>query len=139
MESIVSATFSARSLDPFREAGRLSSHLGGADQWHELLISQLVRERSVRVGLSGNLGRSLPARPAPPGTSRRSVEQAWRERNRELLAAYEGEWVALEGESIVAHGPRVDLVVEEARRRGIAVPYVFLVEPAEPGIVTIGL
>jgi hypothetical protein len=47
----------------------------------------------------------------------------------EAFDPYIGEWIVLEGESIVAHGHEAVDVVNEARSHGIKVPLVFLLEP----------
>ncbi len=44
------------------------------------------------------------------------------------LEEYAGEVIVLEGDEIVAHGHDGRQLVEEARRRGIEVPFLFLVD-----------
>jgi hypothetical protein len=39
-----------------------------------------------------------------------------------------GEWVAVEGQTIIAHGFDAPEVVSEAKRKGVKVPFVFRVE-----------
>jgi hypothetical protein len=39
-----------------------------------------------------------------------------------------GQWVAVEGQNIVAYGPDTAEVVSQARLKGVKVPFVFLVE-----------
>lgn len=88
--------------------------------------------------------------PAPPkqGRSRRppsvvagyrSRELEWRRIHADDLQAFANEWVALEGEQIVAHGSDPAEVVAEARARGIQTPYVFYVEPSGESIAKMGL
>ena len=51
-----------------------------------------------------------------------------------------GEWVVLEGDQLIAHGKNATRVFTTAKRKGIAVPFVFYVEPpATEGIVQFGL
>lgn len=46
---------------------------------------------------------------------------------------YCGEWVALEGDEVVAHGTDGKVVYESARSQGIASPFLFFVsEPEDP-------
>lgn len=45
----------------------------------------------------------------------------------------------VEGEELVAHGPDPAAIVATARTRGIRVPYLFFVEPADEGVVKLGL
>ncbi|HUY28456.1 MAG TPA: hypothetical protein VMV27_13665 [Candidatus Binataceae bacterium] len=58
----------------------------------------------------------------------------------EAFAELVGQWVALEGETIIASGLVLATVIAEARKRGIKVPFVFRVEPpARPGHGNLGL
>jgi len=66
-------------------------------------------------------------------------ELAWRREHGDELRAFAGEWVALEGNRIVAHGPDAVRVVTAARAQGIRVPYVFLVEDLADDVVMMGL
>jgi len=69
----------------------------------------------------------------------RSRELRFRETCQEILNPLAGQWVCLEGETIVAHGPDVAKVVEEARTKGVQVPYVFKVSDEPEGSVRMGL
>lgn len=71
--------------------------------------------------------------------SRRTRELAWRREHQELLRAYAGQWVVLDGDQLVAHGPDPAALVAEARTRGIRVPYVFFVEVHAADVVSLGL
>lgn len=53
-------------------------------------------------------------------------ERAWVYAHRD---EYLGEWVALEGDRLLAHGPDARKVYEAARAQGVAAPYVERVEP----------
>jgi len=77
------------------------------------------------------------APPSSPGLRERELE--WRRTHAETLRQFENEWVALEGEEIIAHNRDPVQVFEEARRRGIRSPYIFYVEPTDENIVRIGL
>ena len=76
-----------------------------------------------------------------PPLSRREREHAWRRSHRELLQGqYADQWVVLEGDEIVAHGRNAVQAAEEARAKGVPVPYVFYVQPPRPpGVVRVGL
>ena len=53
----------------------------------------------------------------------------------EAFDPFIGEWVVLEGTSIVAHGQDAVIVADEARARGVRVPYIFRVLPRrEPNV-----
>ena len=77
---------------------------------------------------------------APPLNGRKR-EDVWRRANRDYLQRYfSGQWVVLEGEEIVASSKNAAEAVGEARTKGVAVPFVFFVEPPRPpGVVRIGL
>jgi hypothetical protein len=72
-------------------------------------------------------------------TPRRTRELHFRETKRDLFISLAGQWVCLEGETVVAHGFNVAKVVEETRRRGVQVPYVFRVSDEPEGSVRMGL
>ena len=59
----------------------------------------------------------------------RAVEQQFIGEHPEAFDPYIGEWVVLEGRSIVAHNPDPGVAVDQARTAGIKIPYVFWVEP----------
>lgn len=70
---------------------------------------------------------------------RRSKELRFRETRQDLLNSLAGQWVCLEHETIVAHGSNAVKVVEEARRRGVRVSYIFRVSDEPEGSVRMGL
>ncbi len=80
---------------------------------------------------------ALRIRPVNAGFRSRELE--WRIAHPETLAAVANEWVALEGEEIIAHGRDPLQVVKEATEKGIRTPYVFFVEHPEDKIVKMGL
>jgi len=66
----------------------------------------------------------------------RERENEWRRTHGDVLRAYAGQWLVLEGEQIVAHGDDPVPLVARAREHGIRSPYVFYVEPPRaPGWV----
>ena len=58
----------------------------------------------------------------------RGVESAWVERNRDK---YLGQWVALEGDTLIAHGANSREVYLAARQAGIT-PYIVHIKPKGP-------
>ena len=75
-----------------------------------------------------------------PPLNNREREIAWRHSHRdELQRRFAGQWVVLEGEEIVAHSEDAAQAVEEARGKGIAVPFVFYVDRPRPGVFRLGL
>lgn len=58
----------------------------------------------------------------------------------EAFAKLVGQWVALEGDTIVASGLELAAVAAEARNRGVKIPFVFRVEePLPAGYGELGL
>jgi hypothetical protein len=58
-------------------------------------------------------------------TPARQREMEWISQNPQAIARYAGEWVALVGEQIVAHGADLGHVMEEAYQAGHPEPLVF--------------
>ena len=77
------------------------------------------------------------AKSAPAG--HRVRELNFQESNPSALRPFVGQWVVLEGESIMAHGSDPVRVVADARSQGVRVPYVFYVEEPKDDTVWIGL
>jgi|SRR4030095_3674676 hypothetical protein len=75
----------------------------------------------------------------PVASSFRNRELDWRRTHREILKSFENEWVVLEGEQILAHGPNPIEVVAKARAEGIKTPYVFYVGSFSEDISKMGL
>ena len=72
-------------------------------------------------------------------TGLRAREREWRHVHAEELKCFAGEWVVVEGERVVCHGTDPGAAVARARADGVAVPYVFFVEPDEEVDFHIGL
>lgn len=77
------------------------------------------------------------AKSAP--ANHRVRELKFQESNPAALRPFIGQWVVLEGESILAHGSDPVRVVADARSQGVRVPYVFYVEEPKDDSVWIGL
>lgn len=69
----------------------------------------------------------------------RDREAAWRRAHELELRELAGQWVIVEGEELIAHGPDLPAIVASARARGIRVPYVFFVEQSDESVVKLGL
>ena len=95
----------------------------------------LTDEEKLRLAnhLAGQAGKSQGGRPG--GTEDNGdASKPDRERRREqewLLQhgqQYAGQWVALDGDCLLSHGIDGRLVLSEARRAGVAVPFVVRIE-----------
>lgn len=64
-------------------------------------------------------------------SNHRQREFEWIRTHADQMRRLAGQWVVLEGEELVAHGKNAVRVVATARRKGVAVPLVFYVEPPE--------
>jgi len=62
----------------------------------------------------------------------RVVENEWLNEHPEKLRPHAGEYVVVEGRRIVAHSRDAAVAIQTAKRRGIASPYIFFVEPPLP-------
>src|SRR5437867_11786527 len=82
----------------------------------------------------GKPKQTLPALNA----SYRHVETRWREAHPEVFSPYAGQWIALQGEKIIATGLYLSGVICRARSHGIPSPYVFFIE-ADSNIATLGV
>lgn len=65
--------------------------------------------------------------PAPANRSAKSLR--WLHENREK---YSGQWVALDGDRLIASGPTAKDVYSKAKAEGVEVPFVELVTDQEP-------
>lgn len=145
----------APSVPPLRDVGFVLQNL--TDREREQMGNELFRV-GVTVCQTGDLpllatvlasweaaavesAKRRDRRPDQQETGPRKKEVAWREAQREMLQKrYAGQWVVLEGEEIISHGPDAATVVAEARRQGIHVPYLFKVETdLPPGVSLLGL
>jgi hypothetical protein len=59
----------------------------------------------------------------------------WLHENREK---YSGQWVALDGDRLIANGPKAKEVYSKAKAEGVEIPFVELVADSEPVLSTGG-
>lgn len=79
----------------------------------------------LRQALDHELEQTAPAHS-------RALESAWVERHRDK---YLGQWVALEGDTLIAHGGNAREVYLAARHAGIAGPYIVHITPKSDAYV----
>ena|SRR5258707_12294984 len=77
-----------------------------------------------KLKLRQALDHELEAAAAP--SQSRAVESTWVERHRDK---YLGQWVALEGDTLIAHGANAREVYSAPRRAGIDGPYIVHITP----------
>ncbi len=138
----MSRTLTIPTDDLLDDALRKRAHTQGktAPEIAREILSRVLLGRQRQRPRHRGERRASGEQPVPP-LNGRECEHTWRRANRELLQCrYVSQWVVLEGEEIVAHGKDAVKAVQEARAKGIAVPYVFFVQlPRPPGVVHIGL
>jgi hypothetical protein len=78
----------------------------------------------------GNIQAGRPAETEDNGDTSKPDPERRRERQWLLQHGkeYEGQWVALDGDCLLSHGTDGRLVLAEARRIGVSVPFVVRVE-----------
>ncbi|MDX6528026.1 MAG: hypothetical protein QOH41_316 [Blastocatellia bacterium] len=86
----------------------------------------LGEKSKLRQALDRELEQPAPAESAKPDYPTNEQERAWINAHRD---EYVGQWVALDGDHLVAHGTDAKKVYEEAREQGIAAPYLVHVTP----------
>jgi hypothetical protein len=91
-------------------------------------LEQIINEaRALSPAEKMKLRQALDRELEPSGSARsRALESTWVERHREM---YLGQWVALEGDTLVAHGTNAREVYLAARQGGIDGPYIVHIIP----------
>jgi len=97
---------------------------------------EIFAEERIPIVESSDIA-SPKTSPSPMGHRTRELE--WKRSHQEELLRYADQWVALEGEMIIAHGREPLEVIAESRSKGIMVPYIFFVETTHGEIFKIGL
>jgi hypothetical protein len=102
-----------------------------------------IRSKSTeQQGMMLNMARAGAARKRqePIRSVHRQQELEWIQTHPDEMHRLAGEWVVLEGEELIAHGNTATRVAASARRKGIAVPFIFFVEsPEAEGTAHFGL
>lgn len=61
----------------------------------------------------------------------REKELRWLQDHQDQLEKLQGKWIAIEGDTLVAEGDSFDAVYENTKKKGIEIPFIFLVPPKE--------
>ena len=85
-----------------------------------------AEQGKLRQALDCELEQRAPAQSAKPGYPTNEQERVWINAHRDQ---YLGQWVALDGDHLVAHGTDAKKVYDEAREQGITAPYLVHVTP----------
>lgn len=103
----------------------------------------------VATGIGGVMSSPLPSlvgREAADATSRqpstltrRGNELAWIRQHFHELSQLEGQWIVVEGHSLIASGPTVADVMQQATRSGISNPFLYRVQKTRPDVAYMGL
>jgi len=94
-----------------------------------LVGAALVDESQAKLGSNGE-GRVQPASSAAAAT-RRHTEMEWLIRNTAQPGPYEGKWVVVEKDQLIASDVEYAKARAEALRRGITIPFIVFVPPAD--------
>lgn len=84
-----------------------------------------AEKSKLRQALDSELEQRTPVQSSKPDYPTNERERAWVEAHRD---EYLGQWVALDGDHLVAHGTDARTVYEAARAQGVEIPYIDRVE-----------
>jgi hypothetical protein len=95
---------------------------------------QMFGQRDRILAELDEAGVLTPAEAAPPKVKRVPMIDASRELRwlKEHRREYVGQWVALDGDRLVSHGPDARAVYLAAREAGVEIPFVAHVDPPDP-------
>jgi hypothetical protein len=94
-------------------------------------IGRLPEEKKAQVLQFLESVEASVSRQQPPGTvsERAAASMRWIDEHR---AEYAGQWVAMDGDRLVAHGTDARDVAERARQLGVSAPFLHRVDAEEP-------
>ncbi len=64
----------------------------------------------------------------------RETELQWLKEHATEVERLQGKWITIEGDKLIAEGDSFDAVYEAVRKKGIEIPFIFLVPPKEDAI-----
>ena len=86
-------------------------------------------QERIRRWLDENGTRNGERNASQPRANRSAKSLRWLHENREK---YSGQWVALDGDCLIANGPTANEVYSKAKAEGVEIPFVELVTDPEP-------
>ena len=98
----------------------------------EILEEAMKLPPEERMRLRDALGRLDSNGVSTPAYKTNEQERAWIETHRDQ---YLHQWVALDGDRLLAHGQDAKQVYDEARQQGITSPYLAQVSPKEEAFI----
>lgn len=107
----------------------------------DVSVGQLARRALKQALAAGGIPGAKPAdevRHLESSVPNRERELAWLERQAGQLPGLAGEYLVIDGDELVAHGLDYLKVLDEARRRGVRIPFVVRVPEHQEGY-SIGL
>jgi hypothetical protein len=95
------------------------------------LIAQLpaAEQERIRRWLDARETSNENETGSPAQAERSAKSLKWLDENREK---YPGQWVALDGDRLIANGPTAKEVYSKAKAEGVAIPFVELATDPEP-------
>jgi len=64
----------------------------------------------------------------------RETELQWLKEHTAEVERLQGKWITIEGDKLIAEGDSFDAVYEAVRKKGIEIPFIFLVPPKEDAV-----
>ena len=87
------------------------------------------KQEQIRRWLNENGAMNREGRSSLARANRSAKSLRWLDENREK---YSGQWVALDGDRLIASGPTAKEVYSKAKAEGVEIPFVELVTDPEP-------
>jgi hypothetical protein len=88
-----------------------------------------AEQERIRQWLEHKRAKNVEGHGSQAHANRSSKSLKWLHENREK---YAGQWVALDGERLIASGPTAKEVYSKAKAKGVVLPFVELVKNPEP-------
>jgi hypothetical protein len=107
-----------------------------------LTIFEPRGSEKVKASLSRKdiIKKTQPKKEKPKMTTGfRMRELEWCRTHEELIRSFAGQWICVEGEEIAAHGGDPGQVYDEAKSKGVQVPFMLYIEPWDKDVARIGI
>ena len=116
---------------PFRSTHRIGLYSPVTMDWAESQPVEIRQQLSILFesflgGIQASERATSDTRNVSKGVSRER-ELKWLEVNKNKINALGGNWIAVQGEELVAYAPDFSVVLEKARGKGIEVPFIIYV------------